>query len=92
MTKGVDKMNKEIPYIITFDSTHAAMDAEKKLISQSIKVHMIPTPRQITANCGLSIKIMGVEHEELLAVLKALKIETKALYRMESFQKIERID
>ncbi len=85
-------MNKEVPYIITFDSTHAAMDAEKKLISKSMKIHMIPTPRQITANCGLSIKITGVDREELLAVLEELKLETKALYRMESFQKIEKID
>lgn len=85
-------MNNEIPYVITFDSTHAAMEAEKQLLKKGIKIHVIPTPRQITANCGLSVKIMGIPREELDDLIKELNIQKKALYRMESFHKIEKLD
>ncbi len=84
-------MNNEFPYVITFDSTHAAMEAEKRLMKTGAKIHVIPTPRQITANCGLSIRIMGISKEELEDLLTELKIEKKALYRMESFHKIEKV-
>lgn len=84
-------MNNEIPYVVTFDSTHGAMEAEKRLIKAGAKIYVIPTPRQITANCGLSIKIMGISKEELENLLRELKIEKKALYRMESFHKIEKV-
>ncbi len=84
-------IKNEIPYVITFDSTHSAMEAEKRLIKTGAKVHVIPTPRQITANCGLSIKISGISQEDLESLLEELKIEKKALYRMESFHKIEKV-
>ncbi len=84
-------MSNDIPYVITFDSTHAAMEAEKQLLNQGVTIHVIPTPRQITANCGLSLKIMGVTREELDKLMTELKIERKDLYRMESFHKIEKV-
>jgi len=84
-------MNNEVPYVITFDSTHAAMEAEKRFLKTGAKIHVIPTPRQITANCGLSIKITGMSLEDLENLLVELKIEKKAIYRMESFHKIEKV-
>lgn len=46
-------MEKEF-YVMSFKSTHYAIMAEAKLKSYSIQ--MMPTPREITANCGLSLK------------------------------------
>lgn len=40
--------------VITFESTHKAISAEKQL--ESLEVEIIPTPRQLSANCGISIK------------------------------------
>lgn len=40
--------------VITFESTHKAIKAEKDLASFEIEI--IPTPRQLSANCGISIK------------------------------------
>ncbi len=45
-------MKKE-KYVIAFQSTQYAMKAEKELKKHDIQ--MIPTPREITASCGLSI-------------------------------------
>lgn len=84
-------MSQEFSFVITFDSTHAAMDGEKQLLSTGTVVHVIPTPRQITANCGLSLKVSGMTLEALEDLIAKLKIDLKALYLMESYHKIEKI-
>ncbi|SCX81966.1 DUF3343 domain-containing protein [Alkaliphilus peptidifermentans] len=43
-------------YVIVFDSTHSAIAAEKCLKDKKIPNEIIPTPREITASCGLSIR------------------------------------
>ncbi len=40
--------------IITFESTHMAIKTERSL--SGTEIEMIPTPRQLSAACGLSIK------------------------------------
>ncbi len=46
-------MGKEY-LIITFESTHMAMKIEKILVD--LEIEMIPTPRHLSAACGISIK------------------------------------
>lgn len=46
--------------IITFQSTNFAMQAEAFFKSKGIKHQIIPTPREITLSCGISIR-MDVE-------------------------------
>lgn len=53
--------------VITFESTHRAIKAEKALSSFDIEI--IPTPRQLTANCGISIR---GRIEDLSGIQKAL--------------------
>lgn len=40
--------------VITFESTHQAIKAEKTL--EGFEIEIIPTPRQLSANCGISIR------------------------------------
>jgi len=42
--------------IVLFDTTQAAIKAEKVLNQAGIKIKMIPVPRHISANCGVSIR------------------------------------
>lgn len=44
-------------YIIAFNSTNQAILSEKLLIDKNIDVKIIPLPADITASCGLSLKI-----------------------------------
>lgn len=65
-------MNKGA-YILSFDSTTHAIQAEKALM-QVFSITVIPTPREITKNCGLSIKINSPDIEDIMAQIKALNI------------------
>lgn len=42
--------------IIAFDSTHHAIASEKILLENGLQIRIIPVPREVTANCGLSIR------------------------------------
>lgn len=42
--------------IVIFDTTQAAIKAEKIINQAGIKIKMIPVPRHISANCGVSIR------------------------------------
>jgi len=47
--------------VVTFHSTHQAILAEKLLGTTGIQYDMIPTPRQISAGCGLSLELNSEE-------------------------------
>ncbi|MBN2794839.1 MAG: DUF3343 domain-containing protein [Clostridia bacterium] len=53
--------------VITFDSTHVAIDTERLL--SNYEVEMIPTPRQLSSNCGLSLKGSTEILEDVLEIV-----------------------
>jgi uncharacterized SAM-binding protein YcdF (DUF218 family) len=67
-------------FVLTFDSTHHAIRAENLLKKAGLDIDMIPTPRDITSNCGLSIKFSV---DNLGQVRKVLNINPSVmrLYR-----------
>ncbi|GAB6085991.1 DUF3343 domain-containing protein [Alkaliphilus crotonatoxidans] len=69
-------------YVMVFESTHFALTAEKELNKMGYSFTIMPTPREITASCGLSI---GFD-EKLLTEVKGLaaegKINTKGIFEL----------
>ena len=63
-------MRNDSYYTLAFDSTHMAVAAEKYL-SARIAVSVMPTPRKITASCGISLRIELENGERLKELLKA---------------------
>ena len=44
-------------HIFTFNSTHHVLKAEKLLLGKGIKHEIIPTPKDISSECGMSIRV-----------------------------------
>ena len=63
-------MRNDSYYALAFDSTHMAVAAEKYL-SARIAVSVMPTPRKITASCGISLRVELEDGERLKELLKA---------------------
>lgn len=76
---------KDIFMLITFESTHRAIHIERKLKGK-IEIDMIPTPREISASCGLSIKFSEQDLDTVKSILEAEVKEGIQLYR---FNKIK---
>lgn len=51
-------------YVIAFESTHAAMATERAL--SHVKTTMLPTPKAISAGCGMSLKFDAVSDQAAL--------------------------
>lgn len=71
--------------LITFPSVHYAIRAEKVLRDRGIESKTIPTPRDISASCGLSL-LLDPRYEADI-VSGDIPIEREALYL---YDKIER--
>ncbi len=52
-------------YIFIFNSIHRVMKAERILKKAGVKFILMPVPRQLTSDCGLSIKYTGDRYAEI---------------------------
>lgn len=59
-------MSQDDFYILSFASTHHAIAAERALKGSGIKVEIVPTPRDITASCGLSLRFSVDKLEQVI--------------------------
>lgn len=71
--------------LITFPSVHYAIRAEKTLRDRGIECKTIPTPRDISASCGLSL-LLSPDYAEPIESGE-IPMEREALYL---YDKIER--
>ena len=69
-------------FVISFDSTHHAIKGEKLLKESNINVKMMPTPREITASCGLSIRFENEDFEKIEDIIKDSELSIKGIYEM----------
>ena len=73
-------------WLLVFDSTHHAIAAEHRIKEGgfgNLTIEMIPTPRQITASCGLSLRLTGnpaLQPQALLQWLVRHQVQWAGLY------------
>jgi hypothetical protein len=63
-------------YVISFPTTSAALGAEQALQQAGISGRLIPTPREITAGCGLAWATSEADQTAALECLAEKKIPT----------------
>lgn len=67
--------------ILVFDSTHQALAAEKTALLAGIPNELLPTPREISANCGLGLKLSESHLSSVQALLSERGIRAR-IYRV----------
>jgi hypothetical protein len=77
-------MKKEGFYVLILPSIHHILKVEKGAKSQDIPVELIPTPRQISSDCGMAVEFHPDVLERLLAMVAGIDIPEWELYRRES--------
>ncbi len=70
-------------HVITFKSVSYAIRAEKKIIDiiDIEKAYLIPTPREITATCGMALRIDGSSSKNLIKLFKSIE-DPEGLYEL----------
>lgn len=70
----------EVFNVISFESTHMAIKSEKLLLEEKLDIRVIPVPREITASCGLALKVELSSYDRAREVLKKNNIEISGFY------------
>lgn len=70
-------------YVIVFESTHYAIAAERVFKKNNCKFDIIPTPREITQSCGLSIRFKPEEVEIMKKIIEEANILIQGIYRIQ---------
>jgi len=70
---------KEPALVVTFETTTAAMEAERYCMDHGLPGRIIPVPREITAGCGLAWKAPPEAEERIRNALSAAGIPWSAL-------------
>lgn len=68
--------------MVTFSTTVAAMEMERYCLAMGIPGRLIPTPRQITADCGLAWSAPPELEEIIHQAAKKGNIEIVNAYRL----------
>lgn len=63
-------MTRQSYFLIAFDGTHAALEAEAFFKKMKANVRLIPLPSVIAAGCGFSIKVPISEEPSIKPLLK----------------------
>jgi hypothetical protein len=75
-------VSEQYYYLIAFDSTHAAINAEKMLKKVSVKIKLVPLPSIVATGCGFGIKVLPSEVTEIEIILKQSLFEWSNLYKL----------
>lgn len=74
--------NKEFG-VITFKSTHYAIQGEKKFLDlDRVKIRTIPTPREVSHSCGLALKFSLEDLGLVREIIAGEDIDVDGIYRV----------
>lgn len=76
-------MVRENDFIAVFHSIHRVMKAEKILKGADISILLIPAPRQISSDCGLALRYLPEDADQVKNLLTAQGLPPAEIYQYE---------
>ena len=61
--------------VVLFHTTSAVMRAEAKLLSAGLQIQLIPTPREFSSDCGISIRFQWRDNDRVNELISQEKLE-----------------
>lgn len=68
--------------VILFQSASHAIRAEKVLQQAGIPNKMIPTPRQLSSDCGMALRFDHADTEQVARTLAEYKVPTNGIHEI----------
>ncbi|UCE19276.1 MAG: DUF3343 domain-containing protein [Gemmatimonadota bacterium] len=73
--------------VITFDSIHRVMKAERILKSEDVSLTLVPTPREISSECGMVVQVGCEELERVQEIFNKNRLEIEGIYQIDEKKK-----
>lgn len=68
--------------VVLFYSTQGAIKAERLLVRAGLSVKLIPTPRQLSSDCGTALRSAWADVDAVIAALQAARVEYDSVHRV----------
>jgi hypothetical protein len=66
--------------VVLFHSTAHGIRAEKVLEQAGFQIKLIPTPRQLSSDCGIALRFRSQEGEGVAAMLEQNRVPTNGIH------------
>jgi hypothetical protein len=66
--------------VVLFYSTAHAIRAEKVLLGAGFTIKMIPTPRQISSDCGMALRFERADSDAVAATLQENRVPINGIH------------
>jgi len=68
--------------VVLFHSTAHALRAEKVLSKAGLRIKMIPTPRQLSSDCGMALRFDRHNQARIAAELEQNRVPTNGIHEI----------
>lgn len=68
--------------VVLFHTTSAVMRAEKQLLKAGISVKLIPTPRELSSDCGIALRFDWSQCSAVKPMLETLGVEIQSIHHL----------
>ena len=70
-------------YIVAFKSTQHAIRTDKLLNESNMKVTTLPTPREISSSCGISVRFLKDDINKVIDIIESNEILYHGIFKIE---------
>lgn len=68
--------------VVLFHTISAAMRSEKVLKKAGISIKLIPTPRELSSDCGIAMRFHWTQAEHVKTALDTARVEIAGIHRI----------
>jgi len=68
--------------VVLFFTTSAAMRGEKVTQKAGLDVKLVPTPRQLSSDCGIALRFSWEQADDVRRCLEDKRVENDGLHRV----------
>lgn len=66
--------------LLTFESVHGALKAERAIRKAGFKADAISVPRHLSGDCGIALKFDGAIEESVVSVMRDNDVKYRGIY------------
>jgi hypothetical protein len=66
--------------VVLFGTSSAAMQAEAILMNAKLEIKLIPTPRELSSDCGISLRFNWDQKKEVESELERLHVDFAGIH------------
>jgi hypothetical protein len=66
--------------IVTFESVHGALKAERAIRAAGLKADAISVPRRLSSDCGIALRFDAANEESIVKAMRDSDIDYKGIH------------